>query len=395
MMINCPECQKMISDKAQFCPNCGYPINSMPIPQNALNEANTRSQRRKMKLPNGYGSISKISGARRRPYVAYMPVKEWTDQGNPIRKPIGYYATYKEALEGLTAYHKDGAVSTGATFAEVYSEWYKFKYGDDLTHFSTSSEKNMRWAYNQCSSLYERKMSQIVAKDMQELVDKQANKSRSSVTNLLTLFHQMCRYAFENGIVARDYSQFVRIKAHATTRKGIPFTEDEVALLWQHSSNENVQIALILIYTGLRISELKAVSIDKANKVLRGGLKTENGRNRTVPIHSAIMPFVEHFDQAKYSPDYWRDKYWKPMLEAVGITRSELVPHSCRHTFSYLCDKYSVDPLSKHLMMGHSLGKDTEINTYGHRTIEDLRNEIEKIELSSTCRQRVVNRVEF
>ncbi len=26
MIINCPECGKEISDKAKFCPNCGYPI---------------------------------------------------------------------------------------------------------------------------------------------------------------------------------------------------------------------------------------------------------------------------------------------------------------------------------------------------------------------------------
>lgn len=27
-LINCPECGKEISDKAEFCPNCGYPIES-------------------------------------------------------------------------------------------------------------------------------------------------------------------------------------------------------------------------------------------------------------------------------------------------------------------------------------------------------------------------------
>ena len=26
MLINCPECNKQISDKAHFCPNCGLPF---------------------------------------------------------------------------------------------------------------------------------------------------------------------------------------------------------------------------------------------------------------------------------------------------------------------------------------------------------------------------------
>jgi predicted amidophosphoribosyltransferase len=28
-LINCPECKKEISDKAEACPNCGYPINNV------------------------------------------------------------------------------------------------------------------------------------------------------------------------------------------------------------------------------------------------------------------------------------------------------------------------------------------------------------------------------
>lgn len=27
MLVNCPECNKRISDNAEACPNCGHPIN--------------------------------------------------------------------------------------------------------------------------------------------------------------------------------------------------------------------------------------------------------------------------------------------------------------------------------------------------------------------------------
>lgn len=30
-LIKCPECEKEISDKAEVCPNCGYPINTNKI----------------------------------------------------------------------------------------------------------------------------------------------------------------------------------------------------------------------------------------------------------------------------------------------------------------------------------------------------------------------------
>lgn len=30
-LIQCPECQKEISDQAKFCPNCGYKLNAMSV----------------------------------------------------------------------------------------------------------------------------------------------------------------------------------------------------------------------------------------------------------------------------------------------------------------------------------------------------------------------------
>ena len=64
-------------------------------------------------------------------------------------------------------------------------------------------------------------------------------------------------------------------------------------------------------------------------------------------------------------------------LEALGIEKH--TPHDCRHTFSWLCDKYEVDRFSKKLMLGHALGNDVTDAVYGHRTVEELRSEIHKI----------------
>ena len=82
------------------------------------------------------------------------------------------------------------------------------------------------------------------------------------------------------------------------------------------------------------------------------------------------------------SPYLFRTKF-NDALSSIGITGH--TPHDCRHTFSWLCDKYGVDDLSKHLLMGHSLGNDVEKSVYGHRTVEELRTEIEKIQVPD-CR---------
>lgn len=72
----------------------------------------------------------------------------------------------------------------------------------------------------------------------------------------------------------------------------------------------------------------------------------------------------------------YRKKMYKT-LENLGIERH--TPHDCRHTFSWLCEKYKVRENDRIRMMGHSFGSDITNGKYGHRTIEELREEIEKI----------------
>lgn len=66
-------------------------------------------------------------------------------------------------------------------------------------------------------------------------------------------------------------------------------------------------------------------------------------------------------------------------LEKYGIERH--TPHDGRHTFSRLCEKYHVSENDRKRMLGHSFGSDITNAIYGHRAIEDLREEIEKIEI--------------
>ena len=57
-----------------------------------------------MRLPNGFGSVVKLSGKRRKPYLAKITAG-WDDNGKQIRKCIGYAKTKKEAIELLVKYN--------------------------------------------------------------------------------------------------------------------------------------------------------------------------------------------------------------------------------------------------------------------------------------------------
>ena len=82
-----------------------------------------------MKLPNGFGSVYKLSGKRRKPWAARKTVG-WTfneEKGKsyPIYQFIGYYATRQEALTALADYNKDpyDLHFDTITFKEVYEKW--------------------------------------------------------------------------------------------------------------------------------------------------------------------------------------------------------------------------------------------------------------------------------
>ena len=54
--------------------------------------------------------------------------------------------------------------------------------------------------------------------------------------------------------------------------------------------------------------------------------------------------------------------------------------HSTRHTFSRLCESYEVREADRKRLLGHSLKGDVTNDVYGHRSVEELSREVEKIQ---------------
>lgn len=59
-----------------------------------------------MKLPNGYGSVTKLSGNRRKPYLARVTlgwvINEETGKAVQNRVPIGTFKTKKRCSAGIS-----------------------------------------------------------------------------------------------------------------------------------------------------------------------------------------------------------------------------------------------------------------------------------------------------
>ncbi len=394
MLIECIECGRQISDRAIACPGCGCPTSLMiadPAPTGTPKP--TRAARTRHRLPNGWGTIKKLSGRRARPYAAYPPVKEFHLNGSPVQQPaIGYYATYSEAYDALATYRQEpyDLKARKLTFAQIYERWYAYKYVDSKRKYSNASMNSTRAAYHNSSALHNRIFDEIRVDDLQRVVDGCPLK-HSSLELIVSLFREMWVFANQMEYTTKNPAQYVRINIPEDDERGEPFTEDELRILWQNTDKEEIRILLILCYSGFRIAALHTLEINLQEGYMKGGVKTRASKGRVVPIHPAIRPLVEQFEPKRLpqSKIYTFRSHLYATLESLGIARTsngkKHTPHDGRHTFSWLCDRYGVNSTAKHKLMGHSQG-DVEEVVYGHRTIAELRAEIHKIKIPNMFR---------
>lgn len=340
-----------------------------------------------MKLPNGFGTVYKLNGKRRKPFIARKTIG-WDDNGKQTYKTIGYYATRKEALAALSDYNTNpyNIDSSSITFAELFDKWKETKYND----ISRSAINGYNAAFDTSSSLHNVRFVDIKTVHLQNIINT-CGKGYGTLRKIKSLYSQMYRYAMQNDIVSKDYSAYIELgkKNDANTRK--PFTEKEINKLFAvENSIEFVDTILIMIYSGLRIGELlliKPDDVDLENRTIRGGIKTDAGKNRLVPINHKIYPFVrKRVEEAneylivnskgqkmKYD-NYYREK-WIPIMEMLNMKHK---PHDARHTFATLMSNAEANPVSIKKLIGHSSYSTTE-KIYTHKDVEELRKAIELI----------------
>lgn len=372
------------------------------------------------KLPNGYGSIKYLGKGRRNPYGVYPPVTEFTLEGVPVQKPaLCYVDDWMKGFAVLTAYHagtyvpgmeKELTVNTddkfdgrelaqrlladynrikGApepepqkTFREVYEEFYEYKFERDKSRaYSASTRGALQSAFKNAAVLHDRYITELKYTDLQAVIDDCPLK-HSSVENIRSLFHQMYEFALIHEIVEKDYSAALKINKPNDDEHGVPFTDEELHILWRHKDNPTAEMILIMCYSGYRISAYQNIKINMNEWYFRGGIKTAAGKDRIVPIHSGIRELVQNRMKREKALIRSTEKFRFEMydfLDAIGIEKH--TPHDCRHTFSKLCEKYKVNENDRKRLLGHSFGNDITNGIYGHRSLEDLRSEIEKIQI--------------
>lgn len=345
-----------------------------------------------MKNPNGYGTVYKLSGTRRRPFIARVTAG-FTEDGKQLFHTIGYFKTRKEANIALAEYNNNpyDVASRKMTFAEVYEQWSTRRFPDLSSH----RVEQYKSVYRSMKEFHNLKFSNLRLNNLQAYFDRRQNEvSSGTLEHHKVLLNQLYKYALKHEIADKNYAQLVEFKKSGPVAPHSPLTQDEIDILWAHCDERDVQIILILIYTGMRVMELltlKRENVFLSERFLIGGFKSESGTDRTIPISKKILPFIERFyalesevlipklrkdlgGKDAYSYSGFRRRVWKQVCTRFGFDHSL---HDTRHTTASLLNEAGVNKIVIKRILGH---RDEDVTEgYVHVSLPFMLEAIDKI----------------
>lgn len=338
-----------------------------------------------MKNPNGYGTIYKLSGRRRRPYTAVVVVGKKPD-GGYIRKNLGYWEKKADAMAALSAYHQKpyDVAEKSAPLKEIWDAYIKYR--DERKKPVT---RQIRAIFNHCRPLHDKPLADVRPIDIQAIVDSLKDRP-STARRVRQFFRDLYGYAKVCGLPIDDISGVVEVPAMPKSTLHKPFSPEEIEGLWAAKADFSCRLALLYIYTGCRpqeLSEIRRENVHLDKRYMVGGMKTEAGRDRTIPLARKILPIVEDMlargtgeyllvdDRGKHPAyntlrDRWRYS-GNPIVQAHRM-------HDGRHTCETLLDNANINKRVIQLIMGHA-GRDIDESVYTHKTTAQLVEAIDKI----------------
>lgn len=346
-----------------------------------------------MRRANGNGSVYKLGGKRRKPWAARVTVGWELDSNSgkvrQVYQSIGTFATRLEAEIALNAFLENpyDIDTHKITFSEVYERWSSEYY---QTLSTDGSARTYKAAYAYCRPLYNMRMRDIRVEHLQGAI-KDAKVGEATKSRMKSLYNMMYRWCLIHEVVDKDYSAlFVHKAGKRDKTKRMPFKNSEIQKLWKIKDYKNADMVLFDLYTGFRPSEILQLEnrhVDLARWRIKGGMKTDAGRDRIVPIHDRIRSIVEkHYSTDKQylfldeagrhmTYDQYRGRF-KNVMHQIGAAHT---PHEARHTFISCAKHFKIDDNIIKAIVGHKITDVTEA-VYTHRPWSDFSDAIALID---------------
>jgi len=327
-----------------------------------------------MRLPNSYGSITKLKGNRRKPWMVrvttHIDYDEDTRKYSQKQKPLGYYSTRQEAMKALADYNNDpyDLDALTVTFDQCCQEVLKEYEGKD-------QYRQYLNAYKYLAEIKDMPIRSIKAGQMQKCIDSCTNSQQPLIK---TLCRKSFEYALRQEYTEKNPAQYLTAVSQKSKIVRELFDREQVEELWTLTEHWWVRMALMLLYTGMRTKELKnvdLVNIDLKNRILTLTEAKNECSVRTIPIHKRVVPlFRQYIDDGGNMYGYAHSSLNKYLGEYHGHRA-----HDTRHTFATRMREIGTDQLVIKRILGHTPSDLTE-RIYTHLTDEELIAAVDRLE---------------
>ena len=296
-----------------------------------------------MRNPNGFGTVVKLTGNRRRPY-ACRKITGWKEDGRPTIKYLSYHKTKREAEKALAEYNKDPYRLSDYTLTDVYKEWYAHQ---ALTR-SDGTLAGYRGHWKRLEPLHDVKMQKLDRFTLQNYFDS-VKITEDTMDRVRILLKQLIEYAVKLCILpisALNLHKAINYQANLKTskRSGSAFTQQEIDYLWKHKDNDMARIILVYIYTGARFAELYNLRPENCheNRIEIVQAKTDAGI-RIIPLCDKVQNLLPIASIPSHTA------YWNA-FKAIFPNHK---PHDTRHTFITLMTEAGIDDRIIKAIVGH------------------------------------------
>ena len=351
----CRKCKRETPSDALYCPYCGLELN--PAPKS--HKGRTR--------PNGAGTAVK----RGKTWTARVVVAWKTAEDGhaiPIWKTKGGFQTKRDALAYIPDLFTQPKKKPVQTLQAVYQAWLP-QHEQRVSHSTINCYKA---AWRHFSALYYYPIKDIDVDMWQECLDTCGCAKRTR-ENMKALCGLLYKYAIPRHQADMNLAEYLHTGENDKSTRPAFTMEHVESIRQQIGITQYAEYVYVLIYTGFRPTELFSLTKNSyQDGILYGGIKTEAGKNRAVPVSPRIEAIVDErlsiSDNFLFPRDngeqmtvnYFRDNYFYRVLDAAGIQPmptdehpAYYTPYSCRHTFANMLKYAQGSDKDKAALIGH------------------------------------------
>lgn len=323
---------------------------------------------------NGTGCIRRLSGNRRKPYQVILTIAYDSRTKTQTTRTLGTFETYLDAELYLCNYLTNSTAAKCISLDAIFNEYMEIK-KNKLTEYTIS---NYNVAFKKLSNISNNDINSITLKQLQSIINQLSDAYQQRVKSLLVSLYD---FSIKNEYTEKNIAKYIEINKYRTKDKNV-FSIDEINKI--SASNKSIDVIVqVLLYTGMRISELidlEIKDVDLVNHMMQVKRSKTKAGLRYIPIHSNIYDTIKcncNNNTRYVFEKNSRKLVYKNIYKQFKHRYPEHTIHEARHTFITNCKKCNMDAYITKIIAGHSI-KDITLDIYTHITQKEISKEFSK-----------------